>query len=1672
MEEVTETPEIVNPVKIANKIKGEGTHMFMYGVGGGINTTNLEYMSGYEEYVSGVNTIATADYSIGGFANLADDLANFINELCRTTIQIDKSVLGPVCDDTVVFRFIIYNLGDQSATNAVVVSDTFPSGYTNLMFYGTAADKVCPFIFPCPSGTPSNAIIWYAQPVPPLSSDTIYITATVLPSGNYTNTAWAVTENAATVSDTFPGSQIVYDMPPTITCPANVTISCSASTLPANTGMPVATDPDGPPPTVSYTDVTASGTCPIVGTITRTWSANDGCNPSVFCTQTISLTDITPPVITCPANLTIACQTSTLPAATGTATGIDLCDQTVAITYADVTVAGGCPIEYTINRTWTASDDCGNTSTCVQHIFIDDNESPVLTCTNTNILCSDPIDPSFTGYPMVTNNCGGTSVFTWSDQFVYMVTAPQCSLVRTWTATDNCGNVGTCVQTIVIKDLSGPAIFCPSNVTVECTASTLPGNTGMATSTDNCTLDPAISYADNIVVSPTCPQNKTITRTWTSFDECGNSTSCAQVITVVDDVSPSISCPANITIQCTASTLPAATGSPVSSDNCDAAPDVTYTDVTAAGSCPQKYTITRTWKSTDDCGNFSTCNQTIFINDNVAPTMSCPANITILCTSSTLPENTGNATGTDNCDLSPAVTYTDVTAAGGCPQEYTITRTWKAQDACGNFNTCNQTIFVDDNMPPDMNCPPDLTIECSDSTSPENNGLATATDNCDISPTITHTDVITSGACPQQYIITRTWKAQDHCGNLNTCNQIIVVQDTLAPVMTCPPDLTIECTVNTLPGTTGAATATDNCDISPTIISSDVTVAGPCPQTYTIMRTWTATDDCGHSSTCVQTILVHDTTPPVITCPVNLTIECTESTLPGNTGSATATDACDANVDITYTEELSIPTGCPEEFTITRTWEAVDDCGNSSTCVQVIVIDDSTPPVITCPPGVTIECTESTLPTATGSMTATDNCDPSPAITYEDVTTASPSCPQEYSIARTWTATDTCGNSTTCLQNIVIEDTTSPDITCPPDLTILCTESTLPDHTGSAAATDNCDPSPDVEYDDITMTVPGTNGFVINRTWTATDACGNNATCLQHILVNNPLIPEIMGDPLDTICSGEMVVFEAVDQGISPITYEWSFGSGSSPSSASGIGPHEITYTYNTTNGSVGAWVILTVTTPGCPPVTDTVANVHVNALPNSAITTSPGTPCIFGPKTFQPTAAEVPGYSYQWNFGAGAIPATASGYGPYTVEYSTAGSKTVKLVVWTNEAGASCVDSTTVTFTINTCPGQITGRVFLDTQTTDTVGIANVTVRLYADQNLDGLADNGVIIRTVSTNAQGRYSMASITPGYYVIVELQPSGYFSLWEDDTSEDYDSLSNVVPNDNIIPCTIEPNEIDTRNFFVEVISPGIITGYVFEDFNGDQAPQPAEGIPGVTIDLFQDTNADGLPDGSPVASVMTSSIGFYTIGNMAVGNYVLSEQQPSGYDSVLDIDPTNDGDVVPNTNMMDDLIPVTLTNAEVDAENFFIESTTCNQYVTTTEDNVPGSLRFAIECAQDWDTIFFHPTLANQTLHLNAGRIDINKNLYIYSEINPTVMVNSDNSGAFKIEAGNTVELKGINFTSGLSGYPGAEFENYGHLVLWNCEVFRNSLLPAMDYLIYNHDPGDLTTKGTFILHSN
>jgi len=119
---------------------------------------------------------------------------------------------------------------------------------------------------------------------------------------------------------------------------------------------------------------------------------------------------------------------------------------------------------------------------------------------------------------------------------------------------------------------------------------------------------------------------------------------------------------------------------------------------------------------------------------------------------------------------------------------------------------CNDDC-ADDQTPPDITCPVDVTVECDDMTNPGNTGgPAMATDNCsDVN--IGFSDDDPFGNCP--VIIIRTWTATDAAGNVSACPQNIFADDTTPPLPACnapaaiiPPDAPISFT----------ATATDNCN--------------------------------------------------------------------------------------------------------------------------------------------------------------------------------------------------------------------------------------------------------------------------------------------------------------------------------------------------------------------------------------------------------------------------------------------------------------------------------------------------------------------------------------------------------------------------------------------------------------------------------------------------------------------------------------------------------------------------------------------------------------------------------------------------------------------------------------------------------------------------------------------
>ncbi|MES2332153.1 MAG: LamG-like jellyroll fold domain-containing protein [Bacteroidota bacterium] len=694
----------------------------------------------------------------------------------------------------------------------------------------------------------------------------------------------------------------------------------------------------------------------------------------------------------------------------------------------------------------------------------------------------------------------------------------------------------------------------------------------------------------------------------TATNVCGTA-SMSFTVTVADNQFPALNgVPAAITVECNEVPVAAIV---TATDNC-ATSVPSYSEIRTDGTCPNKYTLTRTWSTTDASGNTTTASQVITVQDTKAPVLSdAPANITVECNAVPV---AAILTATDNCET-PAVVYTEVRTDGSNPSNYTLTRKWTATDACGNTSSKTQVITVHDITAPVISCPAPVTLNCQDNNSSAATGVATATDNCTASASIaiTQSDVSTYSADPSNvlhynYTISRTWRATDIAGNYSECVQTITVRDITKPVIIVPSAITLNCQDNTAPANTGTATGTDIC--SPvTITYSDastqatsLTSAGH--YNYVITRTWTATDVTGNYISGVQTITVRDITKPIITVPSAITLNCQDNTSPANTGTATGTDIC-SPVTISYsdvsTQVTSLASAGHYNYTITRTWTATDVTGNYISGVQTITVRDITKPVITVPSAITLNCQDNTAPANTGTATGTDICSPV-TISYSDVSTQVTSLTSaghyNYTITRTWTATDVTGNNISGVQTITVRDITKPVIvTCPPSVT-QCNDQAGNIRSFNFVATDNCSPL----TTSYTIVGPGgtvngtgntiTTGFAVGTTtitWTVKDVSLNSNTCTTTVVINPLPVASITAATADAFCNGFVLSGGSTLTG--PFTYQWLCNNQSAGTTQN--------ITLGLTNGD-GVYTLFTTDGKGCRSATGAVYSYQKQNLVSS----------------------------------------------------------------------------------------------------------------------------------------------------------------------------------------------------------------------------------------------------------------------------------------------------------------------------------------------------------------------------------------------------------------------------------------------------------------------------------------
>ena len=651
--------------------------------------------------------------------------------------------------------------------------------------------------------------------------------------------------------------------------------------------------------------------------------------------------------------------------------GFDRCSD-VILTFEDVPVTTNLcdgPFSSIVNRVWKATDMSDNSSTCTQTISINrasldditfpENFDDVLgpnpsieACSNYPRLPNGNPDPSFTGMP--------EGIFCLNVTVEYEdVTIPICGdqafkIRRRWSVNDLCDQLPAREQTqyITVMDSQEPEVSAPPSFSVGTTPTTCSSIIEVPAPivTNECSdFDYTVTYniPDGVNNDPFFqPTNEGVVEQgdgsflisglddlngntlWILYyvtDVCGNQATAFTTVTIVDDIQPIPVCDLHTFVGLNENGIGFASIESFddgSWDNCgEITREVRRVDNFGCGESSQygekvKFccedvgkVIMVQMRVTDKAGNSNICMVEAEVQDNHAPTITfCPADVTIDCDDDTVNlDQYGTAEAEDNCNVT--VTSTSSRNINSCGTG-TITRTFRAEDNNGNFETCIQRIFVSSldpffinpNNPNDQNddiiWPGDHTVMngcASNGILPDDlpNGRqrpVVLNEGCS-QISFTYDDVIfqyTDEACSK---ILRTWKVIDDCvfvpfGNVGfwEYTQVIKVENSTKP--------------NFITGCT----------------ASDFTIVQQSNCTARIQATASAIDDCTAASDLSYTYKIDE----------------------------------DNNGSIDFTGTGNMVNRVVSFGTHRVLWEVEDECGNVQSCAAILNVDDNKPPTPYC----------------------------------------------------------------------------------------------------------------------------------------------------------------------------------------------------------------------------------------------------------------------------------------------------------------------------------------------------------------------------------------------------------------------------------------------------------------------------------------------------------------------------------------------------------------------------------------------------------------------------------------------------------------------------------------------------------------------------------------------------
>ncbi len=676
------------------------------------------------------------------------------------------------------------------------------------------------------------------------------------------------------------------EAPGFVNCPAGQTFTIGADAN-CETGViwsiPVASDNCG---VISVQETSAGGSyfgdelSP--GTYNIQYTASDGALPpnTATCNFTIEVVDDNDPYLVCQTDRTFDTETGVCNwvSAINELNPLlvrDNCPGDVleyAIAFADGTntsglgnVPGGTVFPIGLNTiSYTLTDASNNEVICSFTVTVEDNQIPV-------ILVAPPS-------PVGISQLGRTSVYSnvnvngTGDNIAYVAPGSTFTLSfnRTTTRDPDCGGCCGCITQHYIGVAGGGT---------NCLFSSTGNSSGAFSGSFTAPVLPGVYY---------------ITQTatwWFSCNQFGNPVAnndpaLAIGVVIVGDGSGT-ECRDDITVNNDVDECGAVVDYGVFEvlDNCPGA-TLVQTEGFPNGALFPVGTTVNTFVVVDAAGNSNTCSFSVTVNDNTAPTITCPPgspfvvdNTAGLCGYTAGAEF--DATANDNCAV---VSLTHNFGAWGNPNSLNgaffpvgvTTVVWTALDEAGNSTACSIEIEVEDIEAPEfVTCPPDgydVDVFTNDCVTNIYWVIPTATDNCSVTVVQTEGPAYGSTVGPGSYYI--EYVATDGAGLTDTCSFTINVIDTENPVIiNCPYNdqeifVDADCEA-VLPDYAATLQATDNCGYtwSQTPLPGTIFTAGDV-----VVVTVTATDDAGNSTDCTFNVNVLDDIDPVITCPENLSV--------------------------------------------------------------------------------------------------------------------------------------------------------------------------------------------------------------------------------------------------------------------------------------------------------------------------------------------------------------------------------------------------------------------------------------------------------------------------------------------------------------------------------------------------------------------------------------------------------------------------------------------------------------------------------------------------------------------------------------------------------------------------------------------------------------------------------